>query len=48
MVISRDKPFTPCDRYHPDYILRVKHLTTDLSRPPHKVKTPMITTSDVS
>lgn len=48
LVIYQDKPFTPCTQYHPDNLIRVKDITIDVSRPSHREKPPMITTSDVS
>lgn len=49
LVYYREKPFIPCDRDHPDYLLRVKHIDASLvERPAHKEKSVVLTTSDVS
>lgn len=49
MVFYKDKHFIPCDRIHYDNVpVRVSDLTVDLSRPPHKEKTPWIRTGDIS
>lgn len=47
MVFYPSKPFIPCDRTHPDYLLRVKDLTVDLSRPAHREKSPVLRTGDL-
>lgn len=50
-VIYREKRFIPCTKNHaltPTHYLSTHYLKLDIERPARPVKSPMITTSDVS